>query len=214
MNRRKLFAAAIVLALVMLIGSILAYFTDTDTATNKFTLGDQIEISVVESGGWVKNAQTGIWENSNAEGIHPGAVVNKAPSIHNDSTTTSAYVFAEVIVPCYASTGTTADTPLFTLNNIGADWVKISSNETVNTGNKTITYIYAYATAAAGPMTQLAANSTTTTPVFSTVTLAPTLTAEQKATAPANPNIVVNGYGIQKDGLGSADPMTIYGMTH
>lgn len=214
MNRRKLFVAAIVLALVMLIGSILAYFTDTDTATNKFTLGDEVEISVVENNTWVKNASTGLWENSTAEGIHPGAVVNKEPSIHNDSATTPAYVFAEVVVPCYASTGTTVDTPLFTLNNIGAGWVKISSNETVNTTNKTITYVYAYASAAAGPMTSLAANTTTSTPVFSTVTLAPTLTSAQKATAPINTNIIVNGYGIQIDNLGSSDPMTIYGLTH
>ena len=212
MNRRKLFAAAIVLALVMLIGSILAYFTDTDTATNKFTLGDEVQISVVENNTWVKNASTGLWENSTAEGIHPGAVVNKEPSIHNDSATTPAYVFAEVIVPCYASTGTTADTPLFTLNNIGAGWVKISSSETVNTTDKTITYVYAYATAAAGPMTQLAANSTTTTPVFSTVTLAPTLTAAQAATAPSTPDVTVVAKGIQTDGYTATTPSAIYAL--
>lgn len=214
MNKKKTIAAAIVLALVLLIGSMLAYFTDTDSATNKFTLGDKIDISVIENNDWTKNATSGIWENDDALGIHPGAVVDKAPSIKNNSTTTPAYVFAEVIVPCYASTGATVNTPLFTLNNIGAGWVKISSNETVNTTDKTITYVYAYASAAAGPMTSLAENTTTATPVFSTVTLAPTLTAEQKDTAPANTNIVVNGYGIQTDNLGTNDPATIYGMTH
>lgn len=214
MNKKKTIAAAIVLALVLLIGSMLAYFTDTDSVTNKFTLGDKIDISVIENNDWTKNTTSGIWENEDALGIHPGAVVDKAPSIKNNSTTTPAYVFAEVIVPCYASTGTTADTPLFTLNNIGSGWVKISSSETVDTTNKTITYVYAYASAAAGPMTSLAKNTTTATPVFSTVTLAPTLTAEQKDTAPANTNIVVNGYGIQTDNLGTNDPATIYGMTH
>ena len=46
-NRKKIIAAAVVLALVVLIGSVLAYFTDTDTATNIFTLGDKIEIEIV-----------------------------------------------------------------------------------------------------------------------------------------------------------------------
>ena len=213
MNRKKTIAAAIVLALVLLIGSMLAYFTDTDKATNVFTLGDEINISVIENNAWTEGTTENQYTNPNAENIHPGATVSKEPSIKNESTTTPAYVFAEVIVPCYASTGTTADTPLFTLNNIGSGWAKISSDETANTTDKTITYIYAYASSASGPMTSLAKEATTT-PVFTTVTLAPTLTAEQKATAPSNTNIVVNGYGIQIDNLGSTNPNTIYGMTH
>ena len=150
MNRKKTIAAAIVLALVLLIGSMLAYFTDTDKATNVFTLGDEINISVIENNAWTEGTTENQYTNPNAENIHPGATVSKEPSIKNESTTTPAYVFAEVIVPCYASTGTTADTPLFTLNNIGSGWVKISSDETVNTTDKTITYIYAYASSASG----------------------------------------------------------------
>ena len=210
MNRKKIIAAAIVLALVVLIGSLLAYFTDTDTATNIFTLGDKIEISIVENNAWTKDGQTTNWVNPDATDIHPGTVVSKAPSIRNDSTTTPAYVFAEVIVPCYASTGTTVNTPLFTLDSIGAGWTKISSNETVDTTSKTIKYVYAYGTSTA--MTTLAANTTTTTPVFSSVTLAPTLTAEQKDTASANPNIVVNGYGIQIDNLTVTNPSAIFAL--
>ena len=52
MNRKKIIAAAVVLALVVLIGSVLAYFTDIDTATNIFTLGDKIEIEIVENNAW------------------------------------------------------------------------------------------------------------------------------------------------------------------
>lgn len=210
MNKKKTILAAIILALVLLIGSMLAYFTDTDNATNVFTLGDEVDISVVEEGGWTKDGTTGNWNNTNATNIHPGAVIEKAPSIKNNSTTTPAYVFAEVIVPCYASTGTTADTPLFELNNIGAGWTKISTGETVNTTDKTITYVYAYGTST--QMTSLAAGATTAKPVFSTVTLDPSLTAEQKATANENPNIIVNGYGIQTDSLSTTNPTEIYGL--
>lgn len=210
MNRKKIIAAAVVLALVVLIGSVLAYFTDTDTATNIFTLGDKIEIEIVENNAWTKDGQTTNWINANATNIHPGTVVSKEPSIRNKSTTTPAYVFAEVVVPCYASTGTTADTPLFTLNNIGAGWTKISSNETVDSTSKTIKYVYAWGTSTA--MTTLAANTTTTTPVFTSVTLAPTLTADQKETASATPNIVVNGYGIQIDNLTVTSPTAIFAL--
>ena len=200
MNKRKTMAVAIVLALVLLIGGMIAYFTDTDEATNEFTLGDEVDISLSET-----------WTPADGLGIHPWAVVTKAPSIVNESTTTPAYVFAEVVVPCYASTGTTVDTPLFTLLNANdqegcnAGWVLIDTSA-VNTTDKTITYVYAYGTSST--MTSLAASpatpkTTTSTPVFSKVKLDEDLTADQKATASATPNIVINAYGIQTDNVGT-----------
>ena len=210
MNRKKTIIAAIVLALILLIGSLLAYFTDVDTATNKFTLGDEIDIEVVEDSGWTKNATSGKMENQNALGLHPGTSVTKEPSIKNKSTTTPAYVFAEVTVPCYASTGTTVDTPLYTLGNIGSGWTLIKTNA-IDTTNKTITYVYAYGTSSS--MTSLAKNTTTSTPVFGTVSVPTTLTAAQAKTAPANPDVVVVGRGIQTDGLGTATtPTAIYAL--
>ena len=200
MNRKKTIATAIVLALILLIGCLLAYFTDVDTKTNQFTLGDEVDISVVEDSGWTAG-QSGKMENQDVEGVHPGTEVTKEPSIHNNSTTTPAYVFAEVTVPCYASTGTTVNTPLYTLNNIGSGWTLLQTGN-IDTTNKTITYVYVYGTAAAP--NSLAANATTATPVFESVTVDPDLTAAQAATAPANPDVVVTGKGIQIDGLGSA----------
>ena len=210
MNKRKTVAVAIVLALVLLIGGMIAYFTDTEVATNEFTLGDEVDISISETG-WTNTAETTNWTNAAAQGIHPGAIVAKAPSIVNESTTTPAYVFAEVVVPCYASTGTTVNTPLFTLldandnEDCNSGWVLVNTSE-VNPTDKTITYVYAYGTSTA--MTPLAKSTSTTktttsTPVFSKVKLDENLTAEQKATASATPNIVVNAYGIQTDHVGT-----------
>ena len=201
MNKRKTIAVAIVLALVLLIGGMIAYFTDSDDATNVFTLGDVVDISLSET-----------WTAADGLGIHPGAVVTKAPSIVNESTTTPAYVFAEVIVPCYdADDDGTVETPLFTLLNANdqvgcnADWYLLSTSQ-VNTTDKTITYVYAYGTSEA--MTSLAASpstpkTTTATPVFSKVKLDEDLTADQKATASATPNIIINAYGIQTDNVGT-----------
>lgn len=200
MNKVKVMAVVIVLLLILLIGGMIAFFTDVDDETNIFTLGDEVDISLDET-----------WTPADGLGIHPGAVVTKAPSIVNESTTTQAYVFAEVIVPCYASTGTTVDTPLFTLldssDNEGCNtgWVLVDTSS-VDTTNKTITYVYAYGTSSA--MTALAASPSTpktqtSTPVFSKVKLDEDLTAEQKATASATPNIVINAYGIQTDNVGT-----------
>ena len=197
MSKKKSIAVAAILAVVLLIGGLLAYFTDRDTKTNVFTLGNNIEISLTET-----------WDPDDGLGLHPGAVVTKAPSIKNDSTTTPAYVFAEVVVPCYASTGTTVDTPLFTFTE-NAGWTLINT-PTVDTESKTITYVYAYGSSSA--MTSLTADTTTSTAVFSQVTLAPSLTDTQKATASATPNIVVNAYGIQIDNLGVTAPADIYAL--
>ena len=200
MNKVKVMAVVIVLLLILLIGGMIAFFTDVDDETNIFTLGDEVDISLDET-----------WTPADGLGIHPGAVVTKAPSIVNESATTQAYVFAEVIVPCYASTGTTVDTPLFTLldasDNEGCNtgWVLVETSP-IDTTNKTITYVYAYGTSSA--MTSLAASPSTpktktSTPVFSKVKLDEDLTAEQKDTASATPNIVINAYGIQTDNVGT-----------
>ena len=197
MNKKKSIAVAIVLVLILIIGGLLAYFTDTDTAQNVFTIGDEVNIRLSET-----------WTAQDGLGIHPGAVVTKAPSIVNESTTTPAYVFAEVVVPCYASTGTTVDTPMFTFTP-NSGWTRIDSN-TVDTTAKTITYVYAYGTSSA--MTSLAANATTSTAVFSSVTLDSSLTPAQVATANSSLSIDVNAYGIQTDALTVTTPSDIFAL--
>ena len=212
MNKKKSIAVAIVLLLVLVIGGMLAYFTDTDTETNVFVLGEDVKIDLIET-----NFDSALASS----GIHPGTTVKKDPQIENESTSTDAYVFAEVIVPCYASTGSTVDTPLFTLNDASGNALGTTVNSAGNTGwtlisvsaidttAKTIKYVYAWGTSSA--MTTLTATSTTTTPVFSSVTLAPTLTSAQKSTA-GTTNIVVNAYGIQTDGLSVTTPTAIFAL--
>jgi len=198
MNKKKSIAVAAILLIILLIGGLLAYFTDTDTATNVFTLGDNVDISLSETA----------WVPENGEGIHPGATVAKNPVITNDSSTTPAYVFAKVTVPCYDSNADgNADDALFTLNTIGSGWTLISTSN-VDTTNKTITYVYAYGSES--EMTALGANASTSA-VFSSVTLKSTLTATQKATA-GSTNIEVKAYGIQTDSLGVTNPTAIYAL--
>ena len=202
MSKRKTIAVAIVLALVLLIGGMLAFFTDTDKAENIFTLGN-VDISLAEDN----------WHQENAANLLPGATILKDPVVTNDSTTNPAFVFVEVIVPCYAAGDTEGetgdadvDTPLFALNTIGSGW-NLMRTEAINTDAKTITYVYNYGSEDA--MTPLAAGNSTSA-VFSSVTLASTLTGSEKGVKSGK--IVVNAYGIQTSDLGAETPSQIYGL--
>ena len=197
-NKRTIILFILVI-IIVLIGSILAYLIDSDAKVNAITFGDNIEISLSE-----------VWNPLDGQNIKPGTVVTKAPSIKNDSTTTPEYVFADVVVPCYASTGTTVDTPLFTFT-ANSDWTLINT-PSVDTESKTITYVYAYGTSS--EMTTLNAETTTSTPVFNQVILAPTLTDQQRQTASPTPNIDINVYGIQIDNLGTTNPAEIYNIVN
>ena len=197
MSKKKGIAVAVVLLLILLIGGMLAYFTDTDTKTNVFTIGGNVEISLNE-----------VWTPADGKNVHPGATVDKKPSIKNDSTTTPAFVFMEVIVPCYKSNPTTGtvDTPLFSFTT-KAGWAKISESE-INLTTQTKKYVYAYGNGT--NMTSLSAEATTGT-LFDSVSVPNTLTEAQAATV-TSPNIVINGYGIQTDNIDDKTPLEIFGL--
>ena len=80
----------------------------------------------------------------------------------------------EVVVPCYASTGTTVDTPLFSFT-ANSGWALIDTSD-IDQDSQTITYRYAYGTSSA--MTQLDGGETTTTPLFDSVVLDSALNLE------------------------------------
>ena len=99
MKKKKTILAALVLLLVVAVGGAIAYFTDTDTKTNTFTIGN-VDISLTEDG-WDALADA----NNNdipdvAEDMMPGESVTKDPTINNVSTKNPAFVFAKVEVPC------------------------------------------------------------------------------------------------------------------
>ncbi len=230
MNKKKGIAVAVVLLLILLIGGMLAYFTDSDTEDNVFTLGKNIDIELSESL-WDTTDTTGVHGVPDAaEDIHPGTKLPKNPVITNDANAAQAYVFAEVIVPCYddgyTGTGTiTVDQPLFSLDGAptGTEtlrgWTLLRA-EDVDTDTRTKTYIYYYGNATDG-MTILEPNTSTDT-VFNSITLDSTLTAEEAATAiipPANPGdpvvnpeVKVNAYAIQTDGYGNKTPAEIFAL--
>ena len=213
MKKKKTILAALVLLLVVAVGGAIAYFTDTDTKTNTFTIGN-VDISLTEDG-WDALAD----DNNNgipdvAEDMMPGESVTKNPTINNLSTKNPAYVFAKVEVPCttIVAPATTSE-ELFTYTT-NAGWTELSSAAVVAcTSGGTATHVYYYGTG--GTLTALAkaADASTPTPtsnpVFSSVTLRSTLKGNEGLTG--NKNIVVTGYGIQTEGLTSTAPADVWG---
>lgn len=211
MKKKKTILAALVLLLVVAVGGAIAYFTDTDTKTNTFTIGN-VDISLTEKD-WDALA------DANNNGIHdvaedmmPGESVTKDPTINNLSTKNPAYVFAKVEVPCttIVAPATTSE-ELFTYTT-NAGWTELSSAVACTSGG-TATHVYYYGTG--GTLTALAkaADASTPTPtsnpVFSSVTLRSTLKGNEGLTG--NKNIVVTGYGIQTEGLTSTAPADVWG---
>lgn len=202
--------------LVLLVGGLVAYFTDTDTKTNTFTIGN-VDITLTEPG-WdaLADADSNNLKDK-AENMMPGDKVTKDPTINNVSTKNDAYVFAKVEVPC-SNTITPTDggsshiDELFTYT-VNSGWAELSSAAVACTEAGTATHVYYYGTG--NTLTRLAKATDASTPtatstsVFSEVTLLGTLKSADIPTG--NKDIVVTGYGIQADGLASTTPADVWG---
>lgn len=196
MSRKRLIITAIVLVLILVIGGILAYFTDSETKTNKFKLGD-VNIEVTEED-WPGEGDTPV-------GIEPNMEVAKNPVIKNLGDG-DIYAFAEVTVPydtvIVGDATAAAETQLFSYT-LNTGWVELGT-ASKDTTNKTYTHVYAYATS--GKLTALAKNDATAA-VFDTVKFAD-VKEENYSDAGIQGkeyDVVVKGYGIQTEGLGLAD---------
>ena len=200
MSRKKSILTAVVLLLVILVGGMLAYFTDTEVRTNVFTIGD-VQITLNEAG-WTQDGSTTNYTRTEATNIAPNTTVAKAPTITNDGKN-AAYVFIKVQVPVANVTvnGTKANQEIFTLGTKDSAWTEVSHTEATGT------YVFAYGTSTT--MTSLAKNAITTA-VFPDVTLKNLDNpSELGETAP---NITVTAYGIQTTDLSASTPSAIFAL--
>ncbi len=199
MNKKKVLIAAFVLALVLSIGGVLAYFSDTETKTNTFTVGS-VRIELNETA-WDATGQTA------AGSVLPNQMIDKDPTIKNTGNN-AAYVFIKVSIPKATVTieaqdgsGSTSTTQeLFTLINssntagVNSGWELVSSDTTGANANE---YIYSYSSG--GTMTSLAKGATTTNPLFSKIQFVNA--QEGWGIEGQNYNVVVTGYAIQTENL-------------
>ena len=200
MKKRKTMIAAIVLLLVFIVGRAIAYFTDTDTATNTFTIGN-VDITLSEPN-WSTTDSNSNGTPDAAEGLVPGQTVSKDPTVTVASTSKDAYVFVKVQVPCKADNS--AELFTYTLNS---GWAVVTGYNGTCT-NGVAEKVYAYEGSTAGTLQSLSANGTAT--LFNSVTLENITGSEASAISNAA-SMPVTAYAIQADGLGSNVPATVYG---
>ena len=95
MNKRKILilTAALCILATLAIGGTLAYFTDTQTSKNTFTMGN-VKIKLDETD---INNPDGDRVKNNEYDVAPGSVVTKDPIVHNVGTN-AAYIRATVNV--------------------------------------------------------------------------------------------------------------------
>ncbi len=197
MNKKKTLLLAIVLIGILVVGSTLAFLTDTQTTTNTFTIGN-VAIELTEPS----------WNADNAKDLMPKATIAKDPTIKNTGSN-AAYVFLKVEVPKAEVTvdGTASTKELFT-HTANEGWYQVSKNETDTTKN---VYIYAYATDAS-TITKLEKNTSTTKALFDNVTLIDfdSLGNDVEPTQ----NIVVTAYAIQTENIveGAATPANVWSV--
>lgn len=98
--KKKITAIFLCVALVAIaiVGASLAYFTDTKTATNTFTMGN-VQIKLDETN---VNDTEGDRVTRNEYNVYPGAVVTKDPIVHNTGKN-AAWIRAKVEVKDWAT---------------------------------------------------------------------------------------------------------------
>lgn len=195
-NNMKKGAVAVALVASLGLAGLSAYFTDTKTATNTFTVGS-VKQELTEPN----------WQPEEGKDITPGKEVEKNPTIKNVGNNTQ-YAFMKVEVPAAEVTtvnpdGTKAQTrekkELFTyVTNDG--WTELESSET----ETSVTHVYYY-----GKNNALTAlNKGDSATLFNKVKFINIV--EDNETLTGNKNIVVNSYGVQSDNLTDKTPNAVW----
>lgn len=212
MKKKKIIIAAFALLALLLIGGATAYFMDTKTLTNTFTMGN-VQIALSETN----------FNSNNANGVMPGATILKNPAITNTGAS-PAFVFIRVTEPCYGD----KKVFLYEYSTNSSAWKVVGTPGSCSgTGVSTTQTVYAYAgeinTEIDNQPVTVDALSTlqpedTTYDLFYAVQVNPALDATAvTALNNSTVQIVIDGYGIQADnvparGDGSKDPATIWAL--
>lgn len=196
-NNMKKGAVAVALVASLGLAGLSAYFTDTDSKTNTFTVGS-VKQELTEPN----------WNETNGKDMTPGKEVEKNPTVKNTGVN-DQYVFMTVEVPTAEVTTVDAEgnkaarkekKELFTYTT-NAGWTELKSN----TGTDSVTHVYYYGAGAA--LTKLTKDASTPA-LFDKVTFINIV--EDNGTLTGNKNIVINSYGIQSDNLTDETPNAVW----
>lgn len=196
------FAVAAALLVGATVG-VSAYFTDTDSSTNTWTVG---KITIVH-----KEPEWDELPDPEKEDITPGKEFAKDPQIENTGEN-AAFVFQTVEVPV-ATVITAQDngtrnpealTDLFSYT-VNEGWTQIGTVENVMDGSDVVAHKYTYVYGSATACTSLAAGVTTPT-LFDTIKFANVI--EDEGLETTTQSVKINAYGIQTSDLGASDTTT------
>lgn len=136
--KKRYVKPAIVLSLVVILGiaGSLAYLTDTtDVVTNQFTAGEDIDITLEETG--TTADASGVLVNDGYT-IIPGATESKDPHVIVADDSEKVYVYVDVIEDIGSGTG--EDFSAYIDYAVSNDWVKVDTGTANASG--TTTYVY------------------------------------------------------------------------
>lgn len=206
-KRRNIKAVILTFALVLVlsVGGIAAYLSDTESVTNTFTHG-VVSIDLQEPS----------WNPNKASQVVPDYPIAKDPQVINDGEN-AAFVFLEVGIPFDTartanddgSMNEAAEIQLFNYT-VNSGWTQLG-NVRRDTENNLFVYLYAYGSAS--EMTALPSGGKTSA-LFDSVKLANII--ESKSFEGAVKNISINAYAIQASSLGenqaTKDPASVWAI--
>ena len=205
MRKSKKMTAGILgaLTLVMVTGSAMAYFTDSEQAKNHITIG-KVDISLTEPN-WDKVP------DKEKENIVPGKELVKDPTITNTGIN-DAFVFMKVTVPA-AELVTKNEKALKQLYSweINKGWIQLGDAKAVTENGKTTAFEYIYAYGSNASCSALAKNVSTSA-LFDKITFLNVIEGQQFADGTgleeSETEINVQAYAIQTTDLTSNDVTT------
>ena len=117
MTKRKILALALTLcmAAILIVGGTLAYFTDTDDATNTFTVGN-VDIILTEPN----------WDGSGSEDapeVYPGEPLAKDPTVTNDGANPCFVRIQVTGLDCLGNAGMITYRTDNVTDKLGENWV-------------------------------------------------------------------------------------------
>lgn len=193
-------ATGIVLAASLVIGGTLAYFTDSKTAENTFTVGAGVSITLDEAkvkadgnGNYISDTDAARVQANTYENIAPGALLAKDPMITNTSAD-PIYARMKVTISNAAAWNAATDGAPNSILNIQEGWELAAT--TPDAPNDTVTYTYNYTAST------IAANGTAT--LFTQVTIPNMTNAQMTAVGEGGFNITLVGEAIQANGFADA----------
>ncbi|MEA4955717.1 MAG: SipW-dependent-type signal peptide-containing protein [Pseudoflavonifractor sp.] len=200
MKKKSILIAGLSVMIIasMAIAGTLAYFTNTQTATNTFTVGNVAitlnEAPVSKTGDtWTADPTAARVTENAYSNVYPGAVLPKDPTVTVNTGSSDAYVRVKATVShaaawkaACAAHGITDLTTIFG-GYVDANWSRAAITE--DTQMDTITYIYNYVGGAnAG---RLAADGTTGA-LFTSVTIPAGFTSAELSAIGANNGFTMN----------------------